>query len=336
MSNSDAICPTGSSVDLCLVRLEVSDEAAPNRVPVALRRPGEHGPSLRNACYARLFDLLHQRAGLSLVDFMLSIERDDFGRPQLPSGNGHLHFSVSHADTYGLVAVSDAPVGVDVERVDARYTDTLREFFGKSDLVDGDDALFASWVNYESVAKLLGVGLRLDVADLRNVDGQVFAAHHPVEILRLPAPTGHVAALASLSPVPTLHWAQGSLAPCPFSASTDAAPSARGHRIHRLNTRLRKTMETTTTPALTLHALQAHVAHTVKKPLNDVDVDQPLLSIGMHSLQALLLFTQLAKLIDFRVSMTDMLRSPTLRALAETLDNAGVGNDIRAALQITV
>jgi aryl carrier-like protein len=92
-------------------------------------------------------------------------------------------------------------------------------------------------------------------------------------------------------------------------------------------------METTTTPPPILDALQAHVARTVKKPLHDIDVDQPLLSTGMHSLQTLLLFTQLAKRINFRVSMTDMLRSPTLRALAETLDNAGVGDDIRAALQ---
>jgi phosphopantetheinyl transferase len=231
MSNSGAARPAGGSVDLCLVRLEVGDEAAPNRVPAALRRPGENGPSLRNACYARLFDLLHRRVGLSLADFMLRIQRDAFGRPQLPSGHGHLHFSVSHADTHGLVAVSDAPVGVDVERVDARYTDTLRGFFGQSDLVDADDGLFVAWVGYESVAKLLGLGLRLDIADLRKVDGQVFAAHHPVEIIRLQAPAGHVAALACLSPAPTLRWAQGPRASRPFFASTDAhlAPA---HRVH--------------------------------------------------------------------------------------------------------
>jgi phosphopantetheinyl transferase len=234
MNNGATAPAAGGAVDLCLVRLEVGDEAAPNRVPAALFRPGEKGRSLRNACYACLFELLHRRAGLSLADFMLRMQRDAFGRPRLPSGLGHLHFSVSHADTSGLVAVSDAPVGVDIERIDACYADTLREFFDQSCLVDGngdDEGLFIAWAAYESVAKLLGLGLRLDVADLRKAHGQVFAADHAVEIVGLPAPAGHVAALACLSPAPTLRWTQMPRAPHTSFAST-GAHAARAQRVH--------------------------------------------------------------------------------------------------------
>ena len=75
-----------------------------------------------------------------------------------------LHFSLSHADGLLCVAVSDEPIGVDVEAVkrirpeiEARIlTDREREFIRSATGEERDKYLLESWVKKESIFKKNG------------------------------------------------------------------------------------------------------------------------------------------------------------------------------------
>lgn len=191
----------------CVGRHAQATEAAASAewIPVALRYGGSGQDALRSACYERLFLMLSQHAGVGLNDF-LRISRNALGKPVLPPEWGHVHFSVSHAHDYGLVAVSFAPVGVDLECVDERYHGMLAELFARSCLLRATTP-FVAWVCYESIAKLLGLGLRLGVEKVQEIQGQMFAAAQPVWVREVPGPEGYVAAIACGNPQRIVRWA---------------------------------------------------------------------------------------------------------------------------------
>jgi 4'-phosphopantetheinyl transferase len=90
------------------------------------------------------------------------------GLPRLP-GSG-LHASISHADEYVAVALSDvAPVGVDIERVGRIvYTPLLDTVCTARERrhVTREADFYAYWTRKESVLKATGVGLSLPMTDV--------------------------------------------------------------------------------------------------------------------------------------------------------------------------
>lgn len=174
-------------------------------IPAALRDHGAMNDGFRGACYERLFRMLHQDVGVRYGDF-LRIERDAQGKPVMPPWRRDIHFNVSHADNCALVAISRAEVGVDIERVDACYRETLQEFLPASSCLRTGVTPFVAWVRYEAIAKLLGLGLRLDVDAIQASDSQMVAHGQPVWVCELSVPTGHVAAIASHQPVELIYW----------------------------------------------------------------------------------------------------------------------------------
>lgn len=81
------------------------------------------------------------------------------GRPRVTGAN----VSVAHADGTALVAVGDAPVGVDLEPLGRVVPDDS----GATDLVD--------WVRKEAALKLTGDGLRLPMDEVEIRDGSIRA-----------------------------------------------------------------------------------------------------------------------------------------------------------------
>jgi 4'-phosphopantetheinyl transferase len=139
----------------------------------------------------------------------LTFEPGPHGKPALA---GHdLEFSFSRSGRHALVAVSrDRPVGVDVERVKPRRAvDRIaRRRFAPAEAAalarreprDRAVAFHRCWTGKEAYAKGVGTGLSLglatfSVADL--IDGLPSCAVGGWEVRQLPAPAGHVAALAA-------------------------------------------------------------------------------------------------------------------------------------------
>lgn len=134
-----------------------------------------------------------------------------FGKPLL--AGGALHFNLSHSRQWMMLAVADAEIGIDCERVDAGLDliALLPTVAHRDECITDRGGFFRVWVRKEAVLKQLGLGFQLpparvcvpDAAD--RLDGwhtvRADDAAMPL-VLDLPAPEGFVAALSATAPAP--------------------------------------------------------------------------------------------------------------------------------------
>ncbi|MGE3174528.1 MAG: 4'-phosphopantetheinyl transferase superfamily protein [Planctomycetota bacterium] len=108
------------------------------------------------------------------------------GKPAL-AGEGMPHFNLSHSAQLALVAVSHAPVGVDVEKLRhlERLRDIARRQFSTAEIAafeqlpEGEQlqAFYRCWTRKEAYVKALGLGLAaLDVFDVELGERARFTA----------------------------------------------------------------------------------------------------------------------------------------------------------------
>ncbi|MEV6606189.1 4'-phosphopantetheinyl transferase superfamily protein [Kutzneria sp. NPDC051319] len=143
------------------------------------------------------------------------------GRPRFR--DAAIDYSVSHTEHWVIMAVTDGGlVGVDIEDLRAApdpaglaraclTTDERRHFDA---IAEPDRApwLVSAWTRKEAAMKLTGLGLRAPPKHL-DVSGPTVATAIPrwpsaaVHLRDLPAPVGHLAALATTVPVLSVHSA---------------------------------------------------------------------------------------------------------------------------------
>lgn len=96
----------------------------------------------------------------------LAISIAEGGKPYLVSEPG-IHFSLSHSGDWAACAVSDHPIGIDIERCAPNRRDVASRFFHKDEvryldslpLYARDDAFYSLWTLKESFVKSTGRGL---------------------------------------------------------------------------------------------------------------------------------------------------------------------------------
>lgn len=76
------------------------------------------------------------------------------GKPYFPTRPG-LHFSLSHTEGAVLAALSDRPVGADIQRVRPVSPEAMRRIAGTED----PEAFFRCWVRREARSKRTGQGM---------------------------------------------------------------------------------------------------------------------------------------------------------------------------------
>jgi 4'-phosphopantetheinyl transferase len=137
------------------------------------------------------------------------------GKPQL--ADGALHFNVSHAGRWALIAIARRPLGIDIEQVRA-----LSDLDGLCAQLHPSEAVFirevadaeqrqrrflACWTAKEAALKALGCGLLLPLASFAVPNcGQPLClpGHGTLWLTSLDAPDDMVAALATPWPAPIL------------------------------------------------------------------------------------------------------------------------------------
>lgn len=127
-------------------------------------------PEDRRLCIAA--GALAQRA-LEEAGCAPEMARDANGKPYFP-GNPALHISFSHSGERALCALGENPVGCDVERMRPvaqsmyRRCLTADEYAALSALPSSEQAgrFIRLWVLKESYMKAVGLGLRIDPADI--------------------------------------------------------------------------------------------------------------------------------------------------------------------------
>ena len=134
--------------------------------------------------YGLLLALLRERYGWTALPPM---ERTGNGKPFFP-GHPQVHFSISHTAGAAAVAVSDAPVGVDIQHIQTpprrlAYLTGLEE----------PEAFFRSWTQWEARAKRTGAG----ILDMVRRQPPLAPGEVCTEILAFP---GYMAASAGAEP----------------------------------------------------------------------------------------------------------------------------------------
>jgi len=116
------------------------------------------------------------------------------GKPGL-AGGSHIEFSLSHAGSWAMVAVTRAvPVGIDIERI--RYNIDMAALLrrvGVTDLPEDRSSLFRAWNRREAMTKAVGGAL------LDKPTGSF-------GLCDLEAPEGYSAALALLGHTPQVRY----------------------------------------------------------------------------------------------------------------------------------
>jgi 4'-phosphopantetheinyl transferase len=98
----------------------------------------------------------------------LAFATNEFGKPRL-AGDGQVHFNLSHCEERAVLAISDAEVGIDLERErPIEHVDLAKRYFHPTEvtaiIAPRDEAaqrraFFLVWTLKEAVVKALGTGL---------------------------------------------------------------------------------------------------------------------------------------------------------------------------------
>jgi 4'-phosphopantetheinyl transferase len=98
----------------------------------------------------------------------LAFATNEFGKPRL-AGDGQVHFNLSHCEERAVLAISNAEVGIDLERErPIEHVDLARRYFhphevasitASRDEAEQRRAFFLVWTLKEAVVKALGTGL---------------------------------------------------------------------------------------------------------------------------------------------------------------------------------
>ncbi len=107
---------------------------------------------------------------LQLEPDSLRFQTNEFGKPLLENDRG-CHFNISHSGNWVVCVIDDAPVGIDVERIQEIDLAVSRTCFTKAeraDLFDKSedqqlDYFFDLWTLKESYIKAIGEGMSCDL-----------------------------------------------------------------------------------------------------------------------------------------------------------------------------
>ncbi len=146
------------------------EEVSVQRRTYALRYLRERDRRLSVAAYLLLCKGLREEFGI--------VEKPDFGfgvhgKPFL-IGHPDIHFNLSHCDGVCACVISSHPVGIDVERILLYEDDVIRRTMNKTEQEriqrseKPETAFIRLWTMKESLLKLTGQGLCVDLSSLLN------------------------------------------------------------------------------------------------------------------------------------------------------------------------
>ena len=154
--------------------------------------------------------MLSEAAGLPIDQLVFDESAD--GKPRCTNVSGW-DFNVSHSGDYVAVAVGRGQIGVDLEQIrPVREMESIAERYFHRDEAETwrsldtglrEEAFFVLWSAREAAMKCVGLGLarglsitRVDPAIVKEVVASARVGEMRVEVRRLSAPRGYVAAMA--------------------------------------------------------------------------------------------------------------------------------------------
>lgn len=128
--------------------------------------------------------VIHRK--LHLDNTEICFGKNQYGKPFL-IGNEDFHFNVSHSNEWVVCAVSDVPVGIDVEKIKPTDYGISERFFSEEEhnyiiRKEGQqklDSFYDLWTLKESYIKAIGKGLHMSLKDFSIIiyNGIIFLKH---------------------------------------------------------------------------------------------------------------------------------------------------------------
>jgi 4'-phosphopantetheinyl transferase len=111
-------------------------------------------------------------------------DTDIYGKPYLKNYPG-IFFNLSHSEKYVACAVSDSPIGVDIEYIQDIDLSVAQNYFYSSEYDyilnnnNKEKAFFELWVLKESYMKMTGLGFRLSLDEFCiEIDDEIRLIHN--------------------------------------------------------------------------------------------------------------------------------------------------------------
>lgn len=147
----------------------------PQRREVAMRYKFEQGRKESALAYQLLCQGLKEHYG---IEKMPSFSIGEHGKPSLAE-HPEIHFNFSHCKHAVICALSDAPIGVDVERI-GRYREELaRHCMNEQEMTEiqsspNREVTFTRlWTQKEALVKLKGTGITDDLPNILCHNGKI-------------------------------------------------------------------------------------------------------------------------------------------------------------------
>lgn len=99
----------------------------------------------------------------------LSIKYLDSGKPY----KDNIEFSLSHSNEYVILATSDSPIGIDIEKIKDINPNLIDYSFNELDAkeIKTKEQFFSRWVLKESLGKCVGAGLKGRIKEIPSTEG---------------------------------------------------------------------------------------------------------------------------------------------------------------------
>lgn len=130
-----------------------------------------------NRLYITKAENVHQRLNKILsghFGFAPAILRNENGKPYIESNP--LYFSISHSGGYGVIAISEKPVGVDLEIFKGKgRLSFISRFCGQEQLeIESEKDFLLHWTVREAFVKMRGSALAKDLKNTAYYGGNLY------------------------------------------------------------------------------------------------------------------------------------------------------------------
>ncbi|UII76110.1 4'-phosphopantetheinyl transferase superfamily protein [Flagellimonas sp. HMM57] len=120
--------------------------------------------------------LLAKQTGTSVEN--ISLKKDERKKPYLPL-NPSVFFNLSHSGNCILIAISEVPVGIDVEKIDESFdfTPLLSQIFNTTEIKKLNNAdqplrtFYTFWTRKEAIVKATGKGITDNFIAIPSING---------------------------------------------------------------------------------------------------------------------------------------------------------------------
>lgn len=115
---------------------------------------------------------------------MIQFTRSNMGKPFL-ADSSEIHFNISHSDNWVICAISDLPIGVDIELIRGFSHEILENVLSPLELAhyhstpygQREKLFFTYWAAKESYLKALGLGLNVPLKSIEFQSSNAQWAH---------------------------------------------------------------------------------------------------------------------------------------------------------------